>query len=175
MMPHTPPSPHRHACPSDTRELHLLRQLQPVCWLSESHALSVLRHYVMYLPCKRPHSWSSASRVLYGSNFRTCALRHHLQPTRDVMCSPPDTSGGRPLAAIPALSTPHMNLIACHVWMEINSFRYVLWQRGASVLVSTSMTEAADDNGQPNRYMWLKEKPPCRTPSPKPSASKMTS
>lgn len=50
-----------------------------VCWLSESYALSLSRHYTVYpLSADALVLLMSLSTSRAGVYFKTCALRHHL-------------------------------------------------------------------------------------------------
>jgi hypothetical protein len=74
--------------PAIREMLHHLRQLQPVCWLSESHALSVSGHYTLYLLYSlQALIFLNIRQSSADMRFKTCTLRHCLQPAntgRDV-------------------------------------------------------------------------------------------
>lgn len=142
---HTPPSPHRHACPQ--RYARCCTFCAPtaactyvcmcVCWLSDSHALPVSRHYTAHpLPANAlAFAHPQSSREVY---FNTCALRHHLHlqttRSREMMRSSPDASGGQPLTeAVPAPLISHMQFVDHVVLLHVGISGYLhLWQTVAS-------------------------------------------
>lgn len=130
--------------PSDTRDVApSARPLQPahmyvrVCWLSDSHALPVSRHYTAHpLPVNAlTFAHPQSSRKVY---FNTCALRHHLHlqttRSREMMRSSPDASGGQTLTeAVPAPLISHMQFVDHVVLLHVGMSGYLhLWQTVAS-------------------------------------------
>ena len=179
----TPPSPHRHACSSDTRDVApSARQLQPASCVLAQRVACVARIkalYCVYATCRRSPllTFCHSSIDLY---LETCALRHHLQPTRDVICSPPVTSGGRPATGSHSVLCPV--LVCCSSYSSnVTTFDEVPFSDCTRFLrhyASTYTIRVAYVHGQPDRYTWPEEFPPPTTCKSEPihvSASKMTS